>query len=304
MIKPVECFNIRVYKTANRQMEHDIQYPVKTIRCDKHNFSEMPVRIVADPFLFTFNNRVYLFYEQQRLYHPGTIMMTCSENLKEWTEPVTVLKEKCHLSFPFVFQDNGEVYMIPETSALGEIRLYRAADDGLKKFVYIKSIDVPCADDGKVNFADTCILKERDIYYLFTSTENSNEYQQHLYYADCLEGPYHKHPCSPIVRGNKVGRNGGSILLIDDMLVRVAQDCVREYGENIHLLKIDELTKETYAEHIIKENLLPTADGFYQNGGHQFNMVDFNGMTIISTDAKEYNYYFAEKILHKIGILR
>ena len=306
MSQVTECFNIRLYQTSSLQLNMNMAAftPVKDIQCEKHNYSKMPIRIVADPFLFVHNDRVYLFYEQQRLYHPGVIMMTSSKDMIDWTNPVMALEEKCHLSFPFVFQENQEIYMIPETSELGEIRLYKADDDSLENFVYVRSIGIPSEDTDNLNFTDTCIFKDSTTYYLFTSTENKGNYQQHLFYAEKLEGPYLKHPGSPSAQNNKVGRNGGSILRIDNKLIRVTQDCVMGYGENIHLLQIDELTREQYSEHIILENMFSRNYGFYLKGGHQFNAVNYNGKTIIATDAKEYHRYFVERILHKIGVLK
>lgn len=230
-------------------------------------------------------------------------MMTSSTDMKEWTNPIVVLKEKCHLSFPFVFKENQDVYMIPETCELGEIRLYKASNDDLENFAYVNSINLPKDVSEKLNFTDTCVFKDSTTYYLFTSTENNGQYQQHLFFSDKLGGPYIKHPCSPIAQNNKVGRNGGSILKTENGPIRVAQDCVMGYGENVHLLQIDELTRTKYSEHLIRENLFPRK-GIYKNGGHQFNIVNYADGIIVATDAKEYHRYLIEKLLRKIGFLK
>ena len=61
-------------------------------------------------------------------------MMTSTIDLKHWTKPLVVLKEKFHLSFPWVFTDAGKVYMVPETGTDGSIRVYEATDDTLTRW--------------------------------------------------------------------------------------------------------------------------------------------------------------------------
>ena len=94
--------------------------------------------IQADPFLFIRNNTLYLFYEVLRCGDKGCIMMVQTNDLKSWSEPVLVLKEPWHLSFPFVFEYNGEVYMIPESQECNEIRLYKA-NMNITSFSYVKN---------------------------------------------------------------------------------------------------------------------------------------------------------------------
>ena len=39
-----------------------------------------------------------------------------------------VLEEQFHLSYPYIFEHEDRVYMIPETNEANEIRLYQAVD--------------------------------------------------------------------------------------------------------------------------------------------------------------------------------
>ena len=43
-----------------------------------------------------------------------------------------VLEEDFHLSFPFVFKDGDDIYMVPESSKNSDIRLYKSVDFPLK----------------------------------------------------------------------------------------------------------------------------------------------------------------------------
>ena len=89
-----------------------------------------PGHLYADPFLFEHEGRHHLFCEDMP---PGASRAVISH-----TElhpdgaasgpPVPVLERPYHLSYPFVFAHEGEVFLIPETSAQRRVELYRAVD--------------------------------------------------------------------------------------------------------------------------------------------------------------------------------
>ena len=137
--------------------------------------------------------------------------MIFSKDLIHWTKPVVITHEPdCHFSYPFVFEDNGQVYMMPETGDQHNIRLYKADNDELTSFslyrIIMKRDEIP--SDMVYDFADSCIHKKDGKYYLFTSIKTVEQYYLYLYMADNLEGPYTEHPCSPIVTGDSCDRPG------------------------------------------------------------------------------------------------
>lgn len=81
---------------------------------------------LADPILVDADGKTWLFYEAVLDDH-GHIAV--AEVLNDCTlgKPMVVLKDDCHYSYPFVFRHENEWYMIPESSASSEVRLYRAA---------------------------------------------------------------------------------------------------------------------------------------------------------------------------------
>ena len=255
------------------------------------NFSLFaPPYIEADPFLFVHNDRLFLFYESMLFGKgQGMIKMVSTTDLEHWTEPVLITHEpRTHFSYPFVFEDGGEVYMMPETGCDHNIRLYKATDDSLTNFelhkVILERKELPA--DLMFDYCDSCIYKMDGLYYLLTSYSTEKEYILQLFTSNSLDGTYTEHPASPICRGNKYGRCGGSLIEADGHLYRVAQDCEDSYGAQLHLLEVDELTPSTYKEHVVKENLLPTDEPFYAEGGHQLNFATFRGKTIVATDAR------------------
>lgn len=303
-IGKVECFKIRLLQKQSEVDGEDMDnwQPLKTIDCLSPYCHRNPTIIVADPFLFVHDDKLFLFYESKRMCTPGVIKMTYTTDLKQWSNPVTVLKEGFHLSYPFVFCDAGSVYMIPETGADGSIRIYKATDTGLTHWELKKKLLVQPADKViKMSYADSSIYKKEGVYYLMTTLQYADGVNTlELYCSDSLMGDYKAHPCSPIVRSRQVGRNAGCLQWIDGKLYRYSQDCTRRYGDNVNVSEVVELSPVAYKERLIKENIYPPCIPFYKNGGHQFNVARFRGKTLIATDAKEYHYLLLQRIINKL----
>jgi len=300
----IECFKVRLFETDSLIFPIDISTmcPIKDVLCLSNKLSLNPTIIVADPFLFVYNDILYLFYEEKGLLTPGILKSIHTSDLKSWTAPVTVLQEPFHLSFPWVFEDNGKVYMLPETGADGSIRLYEATNRELNSFKLVKKIkESDSSQTIRMGYGDNCLLKQNGIYYLFTQLQYSDPINVlELFISNNITGPYLTHPCSPIQENMMVGRNAGSIMKIENKLIRFAQDCSEGYGDNVHILKINEISPNTYSESIIQKNVLDIKLPFYKAGGHQFNAVQFKGKWIIATDAKEYHTMFLHKIIRKL----
>lgn len=262
-----------------------------------------PIIIDADPFLFVYNNTLFLFYEDLTFFNRGgTIKMVSTTDLTHWTNPITILDEKdVHFSFPYIFEDEGNVYLVPETGKDGTIRLYRAINEELTAFERLNNLlERECPKDCTIDLADNVIHKSNNTYYLFTSKQDKKGYLLELYISQNLIGPFTKHPYSPLLHSNKFGRNGGSLIEKDNLLYRVAQDCSETYGGNIHLMQIDQLTPLSYKEHVYKENIIPIGIDFYKKGGHQLNYVKYKGKIIVATDAKCDKPFYFVRIVNKI----
>lgn len=82
-------------------------------------------RWAADPMLAEEDGRTWLFYEAVENDHghieAAEVLPDCSLG-----EPRVILRDECHYSYPFVFRWQGLWYMIPESSAARELRLYQA----------------------------------------------------------------------------------------------------------------------------------------------------------------------------------
>jgi len=247
--------------------------------------------IIADPFLFAKGEELFLFYEHQDKWigGKGRLCMRKTKDLIDWTDEVDVLVEPFHLSYPFVFEDNGMVYMLPVTGNDNSIRLYVAKEDSLTKWELVKKI----VDDG-LPWKDSVIYKKDGYYYLFTSHNVNHQQEQHLFVANDLMGPYTEHPMSPIYTGADGGRNAGSIIEYEGSIYRPAQVCIRSYGEQTSIMRIETLSPTEYKETLHKKNIVDTQNKTFREGGHQFNPIQFKGKWIVATDNRKKNYNLVE----------
>lgn len=299
-MRKTECFKIQILI-----YESSMWKPIFQIFCDRAKVIKEPVIIAADPFLFVHHDILYLFYEQKKLYHDGTIMMTCTDDLHNWSKPTEVLREPFHLSYPWVFENDGHIYMLPETCATQSVRLYEASNSELTEFVFIQNLLEQGPDeDIQTSYSDSSLVKKNGKYYLYTTVMREGVNQLLLYYADNLTGFYKEHPKSPVCISQKYGRNAGSLIEIGGGLYRVAQDCTEHYGDNVHILKVLELSEKDYREEVVRKNIFNTREHFYREGGHQLNMAEFGGFQVIAVDAKEYHYYILSHVLHRFGFYK
>lgn len=302
--KKNEDFGIALYESDRFSFDHiqDMHLIFKR-DIDSVWWKWKPLLTQADPFLFVKDDTLYLFFEKvyagKREW--GRISMTKTTDLVNWTEPVDVLSLSYHLSFPFVFEDNGEVYMIPESNEADAVCLYRANGD-LTEFMFVRNlVEQPRTKDICFNYCDSHILKKDGIYYLFTSVSYNWKYDLELYYTDdLLNGQFQKHPMSPVCQGNEYGRSGGSIIHLDGNYYRISQDCHAHYGENVSVQKIGDISKNNYYEELYKRNVFSLGGKLYRDGVHQLNIVRFCDKFYYATDFlhSEWSWYQA---LSKIG---
>ena len=276
-----------------------LKFPLKGL------WKAKPLRFQADSFLFVKGAELYLFYEQQHWDDPGCIAMIKTRDLKTWTQPQIVLREPFHLSFPFVFEDSGVFYMIPESQENDSIRLYRANDD-LTSFTLVRTLLKQEKKDGiHFNYNDSHIYIKDGNYYLFTSYQKDWMYYQELYISDdLLHGTFVRHPQSPICVSNEFGRNAGSLIEYKEKLLRVTQDCHADYGDNISLMEITSLDNTHYEEHLFLHNVF-LKNSIFVDGGHQLNIVNFKGQYIYATDYKVNKWTWYQpyvSIMSKLGL--
>ena len=93
-------------------------FRLKPLRLPKNEFW-------ADPFILNHNNKNYIFFENYDYnLKKGKISCGIIEN-NELINIEDVLVKDYHLSFPYIFKENGEIYLLPETNANNQLELYK-----------------------------------------------------------------------------------------------------------------------------------------------------------------------------------
>jgi len=219
--------------------------------------ADVPALLVADPFALHLDGRWHVYFEVVNARSAkGEIALATSTDLRAWTYEGVVLSEPFHLSYPFVFEWDGALHMVPETWESGTVRLYRAT----RSPADWELVDVLLR--GPV-LLDSTLVRHRDRWWMFSETNASHGYDTlRLFGADRLTGPWQEHPLSPIVRGDaRIARPAGRVVEHADALVRYTQDCHGRYGQRVRAFEIHELSPDRYAEHPVDLRLHPGSWG-------------------------------------------
>jgi hypothetical protein len=215
---------------------------------------------VADPFIIRQSDRWYMFLEvMDEGDYTGKIALATSPDGLSWSYDGIVLREPWHLSYPCVFEWNGDYYMIPESGTSGAVRLYRAS-------TFPTGWEIVCQVlHGAI--ADATPFRHSGIWYLFASDTKSESLR--LFVADELIGPWAEHPLSPLIdHDRRIARPAGRVVEWNGRLIRYAQDCAKVYGNAVNAFEITELTPTRYSESEMGTVLRGSGSGWNADGMH------------------------------------
>jgi len=243
--------------------EANVRCPVLTAE----DVTDVPASFVADPFLFRDGDRWWMFFE---IWHwrrkRGEIgIASAADPRGPWRYERVVLAEDFHLSYPCVFESEGQRYMMPESHDAGGVRLYRA-----KKFPYEWEHAATLLEGPY--FADASPFQHDGQWWMFVdSSADKTHHTLRLFSSEWLTGPWSEHPRSPVVEGdNRIARPAGCPKFSSGKLVRFAQVCTPDYGTAVRAFEITELTTTTYAEREFSAQpiLGPSGAGWNASGMH------------------------------------
>lgn len=290
-------FSLRINIIHGDLFDFENYEVIKQLNSTRNFFRRDPVVVLADPFLYVHKNELFLFYEKQiGINGKGIIKMKKTKDLKSWSAPRVVLREKFHLSYPNVFKIDDQIYMMPETHENKSIVLYTPNYD-LTKWKYHMTLI-----EGK-DFVDSTIIRHRKKLYLFTTEYNDTESKLRLYHTDSIAGEWKEHPKSPLKSGRNNSRCAGSLFYHDNILYRPCQRSDITYGDGVDIYEVETLSATDYKEKKSKK-IIPNEDKFYAIGGHHFNPCTYKNMQLAATDAlvKRMNIYeIARRIKNKFS---
>lgn len=200
----------------------------------------------ADPFPIKANNKHYIFFEDY-VNAAGRAHISVVEVDQNGivSGPTEVLKLDCHLSYPFVFEWQGDYYMIPETGSRNVVELYRAVNF---PFEWRPEKNLLEANSP----LDATVTEVEGTWWMFVNIQEDgvavNWDELHLYYSESLFGPWQPHARNPIVSDVRSARPAGRLFWANNVLYRPSQDSSLRYGYATTINKVTELGPVAYNE--------------------------------------------------------
>ncbi len=155
-----------------------------------------------------------------------------------WRGRETVLARPIHLSYPYIIEDGGDVFMVPESQRANEVALYRAKNfprNWVRETVLLSGIPA----------AEASLIQHQGWWWMFftiVGRQARDQRELHVAYAENLTGPWHPHPQNPILDDRSGARPGGTPFAGADGIVTLpVQDCSGTYGGALRFLQFTEL---------------------------------------------------------------
>jgi hypothetical protein len=205
-----------------------------------------PHKFLADPFVATRDGRHVIFVEEYD-FHTELGRITAYAVSKDGVTALgTALEEPFHLSFPFLFEANGDLYMCPDTHEAKDIRLYRCAEFPLKWELH----RVLMKD---VSASDTMLFERDGRWWMLTNVDSADRgdhsSELHAFSAERFDAAdWRAHPLNPLIFNSTHARNGG-LVREGATLFRVFQvQGFDAYGAAMGIAEIKTLDEERYEE--------------------------------------------------------
>ncbi len=223
----------------------------------------------ADPFPLHWQGRDYLFFEDlDHKSEKGIISVVAFDEAGRPGPTMPVLEEPWHLSYPFLIEHGGEIFMIPESSNNRDIAIYRCVAFPLKwerHSVLVSGVEA----------ADATIVQHDGLWWMFAVVrDGAGGYSDMLaiWSSTDLFGPWKPHGANPVLVDDRTARPAGNMVCRDGVLYRPAQDCRRTYGAALGFLRVTRLDQDGYAQ---ESEGMVSAGGAWP--GSRIHTLNYNG---------------------------
>ena len=205
----------------------------------------------ADPFVWMRGGRRFVFFEEfpfaTRRGHISALELDAQA--RPVGEAFPVIEEPYHLSYPFLFELEGELFMMPEKKKSGRLDLYRCVafpNEWTRAYTLMEGTGI----------VDANLLEHEGRWWLLCAAKHRHSSINETLVAFHADHPLRRdwtpHPGNPLVRDFRCARPGGRVFRDDaGRLLRPTQDCVRRYGYGLGITEIDQLSATAFSEHSI-----------------------------------------------------
>jgi methionyl-tRNA formyltransferase len=214
----------------------------------------------ADPFVISVDDTTYVFFEEfirkEKKAHISMFQLNAKGELKSRT-PARILNEPYHLSYPYIAEANGKLYLTVESAEANKVTLYEC-----EKFpdVWVMKKDI----FDNIRFYDPTLFYHEGLWYLFGNIKpwegnSANQYLAIYYTDDLVNGTWKPHALNPISRDVRGARPAGRIQEYKGRILRPSQIGAPKYGYGIKFHEIVTLTPTEFVERPAEE-ILPLWD--------------------------------------------
>jgi len=253
----------------------------------KHNYTD---RWFADPYLLEVNDKEIIVLVEEFCYklRKGRIVRLVIRRSDYVLQDMKIVLElPTHLSFPVIYEKNGDVYVMPENSKSGNITIYKYNPQTIRLEKLHEVGNVPLTDA-------TIVRMNSGEEYIFSTqlpAPNGNELQIYRFDGDKLL--MDEKPVANVAFPSNVARNAGDAFYIGEQMYRPAQDCNKCYGNGLDIQKVNKKGDSFSFETV---RTFHSDNPNYGLGYHTFNMK--NGLIVV--DGHRYRF---PKMVRLLGIL-
>jgi len=233
----------------------------------------------ADPFVIRRDDRTMVFFEEwEGSKSKGRIVAMEIEPDGSAGQIQPVLECDYHLSYPFLFEHDGELYMIPESADAERVEAFKCVEFPHRWEPHAVLLD-------NIRAFDATLVQHDDRWWMFASVQhngNSTCDELWLFHATGPFDEWTPHPANPISLDLRLARPAGALYIHDGELYRPAQDCSERYGYAISIQRVLQLDLERYREETVDQIMPDWADDIH--GTHTINRA--HGLTVYDCYAR------------------
>jgi len=244
-------------------------FPMKRLNCwalfiGKGNFLEstlfrinpitMPkTEFWADPFLYRHDNQLYAFFENYSYEtKKGKIssgkVIESEKGIYSIVDVRDALNVDYHLSYPQIFAEDGEIFLMPETCQSRRLEIYRSVQFPEKWELYATAFD------GE-EIVDTTYFRDEsgNRWLLLNKGLEPCEAELYVYQIDSLKlENIIAHKLNPVLMDCRKARSGGAIFKHENEYYRPSQiNTHGMYGKGLQINKIKKLTLEEFEDEAV-----------------------------------------------------
>ena len=286
ILKYAYRFYLSVFKRIMKKLFRVKRSNCWTLFINKGNFLEsalheltpvsMPKNVFwADPFLYKHENSLYVIFENYS-YKTRRGKISAAKVIEEKTGKYSVTDVQdvfdfnYHLSYPHIIDEDGQLYLIPETYQNKRLEVYRCIHFPGKWELYATAFK------GEEIVDTTYFRDEKGDKWLFINKGCSFDSELHIYKIDSLKlENITAHRLNPVILDCRKARSGGAIFKLNNEYYRPSQINTYDiYGRGLQISKIRKLTLDEFED----ENVISIEPNFLKGliGIHHLHQLGNN----------------------------